>query len=698
MQLTPNLGLKKPEGTDVVDIANLNDNADVLDSAIAGKAPLASPTFTGTVTAANLTASGAITSTRATGNAPLVVASTTKVTNLNADKLDGYDASTTAAAGTVPVYNASAQLVGDVTGNAATATKLATARTLSLTGDGTASISFDGSAAASGALTLSASGVSAGTYKSVTVDAKGRVTGGTNPTTLSGYGITDAAPSSHVSDLTSHVPYAAATGSANTYAVTLSPAPSSLTAGLALAAQISTANTGASTINVNGLGAKSILTSKGAALTSGKLVAGGVYTLRYNGTAFILQGEGGEYGTAAAAQVLSGYTVGTEAGVVAGSMVNRSGETSALSSSISGTTLRLLASQGYRNGASDYVTISDNNFLSANIRKNISVLGLMGTYSPTVENLGFDTPLWRVRRTSFNWIANSIAVDDNGNSYLAQNGASTIQKFDRYGNFVQAINVGGVIEKLLTYVNYLFVMADTKLYRYDINNLSTAPIYYDFGVSTFASKLSVRGGTVYTYQGIYPLTVVRLSLDLLLMGTWTPLNGSNVYTVLFDDYNVAYIGVNTGTTTNIWYKGTFGGTVVSIGSMDGPLYAPTKADVNSNGTRLIYGKQCYDASGSSLSQIWPSNLASMLPSPTGTGLIKYVGNNEFIISGDDATVGTTPYPSGFAKINAGGSSPAYTYKAHINETAAITVCDYNPTAGIWTYSKEYKILSGYEKF
>lgn len=38
-----------------------------------------------------------------------------------------------------------------------------------------------------------ASGIaSAGTYKSVTVDTYGRVTGGTNPTTLSGYGITDA--------------------------------------------------------------------------------------------------------------------------------------------------------------------------------------------------------------------------------------------------------------------------------------------------------------------------------------------------------------------------------------------------------------------------------------------------------------------------------------------------------------------------
>lgn len=36
------------------------------------------------------------------------------------------------------------------------------------------------------------SGVAAGTYRSVTVDAQGHVTAGSNPTTLAGYGITDA--------------------------------------------------------------------------------------------------------------------------------------------------------------------------------------------------------------------------------------------------------------------------------------------------------------------------------------------------------------------------------------------------------------------------------------------------------------------------------------------------------------------------
>lgn len=48
------------------------------------------------------------------------------------------------------------------------------------------------------------SGVSAGTYRSVTVDTYGHVTAGTNPTTLSGYGITDAKIASGVITLGSN--------------------------------------------------------------------------------------------------------------------------------------------------------------------------------------------------------------------------------------------------------------------------------------------------------------------------------------------------------------------------------------------------------------------------------------------------------------------------------------------------------------
>lgn len=111
------------------------------------------------------------------------------------------------------------------------ADKLTTARSITLTGDVTGTLSFDGSANVSMTTAIAANSVvlgtdttgnyvagvtqgtgitvsgtagegwsptialtnvgTAGTYRSVTTDAQGRVTGGTNPTTVSGYGLTD---------------------------------------------------------------------------------------------------------------------------------------------------------------------------------------------------------------------------------------------------------------------------------------------------------------------------------------------------------------------------------------------------------------------------------------------------------------------------------------------------------------------------
>ncbi len=67
---------------------------------------------------------------------------------------------------------------GTFSGAAATANALTTPRTIAMTGDVTGTNTFDGSANISTAMTLAASGVSAGTYTKVTVDAKGRVTVG----------------------------------------------------------------------------------------------------------------------------------------------------------------------------------------------------------------------------------------------------------------------------------------------------------------------------------------------------------------------------------------------------------------------------------------------------------------------------------------------------------------------------------------
>lgn len=76
--------------------------------------------------------------------------------------------------------------------------------------------------------------------------------------------------------------YAADTGSANAYAVTLSPAPT-IVAGSYLAFKAANANTGASTIAVNGGSATAIKKQGTTALASGDIPAGGIETLINDG-------------------------------------------------------------------------------------------------------------------------------------------------------------------------------------------------------------------------------------------------------------------------------------------------------------------------------------------------------------------------------------------------------------------------------
>lgn len=128
-------------------------------------------------------------------------------------KLDGITASADSVAftqsvtsgnkvGTITINGTATDMYSptqtSVSGNAGTATKLATARTLSFTNDATGSMTFDGSANASATLTLKNSGVTAGNYGPsananpahggtfsvpyVTVDAKGRVTSASTKT------------------------------------------------------------------------------------------------------------------------------------------------------------------------------------------------------------------------------------------------------------------------------------------------------------------------------------------------------------------------------------------------------------------------------------------------------------------------------------------------------------------------------------
>ncbi|MBC2579684.1 hypothetical protein HGI79_05055 [Clostridium sp. DJ247] len=296
-------------------------------------------------------------------------------------------------------------------GHSDTASKLSTARTISLTGDVTGSASFDGSANAPITVTVTDDShnhvISNVDGLQVALDSKAasshthtkaQITD--MPTNLNqftngpGYITTSGAPVQSVNSKTGAVNlvasdvgalstadyvrqpgYAVATGTANTYAVTLNPAPTAYVDGMALSVKINVASTGASTINVNGLGAKAIKDSLGNALTStNNLKANVIYTFRYESTSgtFIVQGKGGG-GNATASQILSGQTATVDSGQITGTMPNKGAVT------ITPSTTNQTIATGYHNG-SGYV-VGDADLISANIKAGSSIFGIAGKSS-----------------------------------------------------------------------------------------------------------------------------------------------------------------------------------------------------------------------------------------------------------------------------------------------------------------------------
>jgi len=106
--------------------------------------------------------------------------------------------------------------------------------------------------------------------------------------------------------------YGTATGT-NAKTITLNPAPGSYYDGLCFAFKNETQNTGAVTINVNGMGAKAIKKPNGNDVPAGFLKSGSIYTVRYNGTNFILQGSDSA-GNARPEHVLAGKTFSNDDG------------------------------------------------------------------------------------------------------------------------------------------------------------------------------------------------------------------------------------------------------------------------------------------------------------------------------------------------------------------------------------------------
>jgi hypothetical protein len=180
----------------------------------------------------------------------------------------------------------------------------------------------------------------------------------------------------HKQDYMLQVPYAGITSGTSSAYTIATPTISSLVEGMAVAIKAHIASGASCTLDWDGKGAKSIKKPNGANAT---LKLNGIYTLRYDGTNFILQGEGAS-GNATASNLLSGKTATTDAGDIVGTMPDKSGaNTAALASYGYSGGLQLRPPAGYYDGVSGTTVYSeDPDFIASNFLANKNVFGLQG--------------------------------------------------------------------------------------------------------------------------------------------------------------------------------------------------------------------------------------------------------------------------------------------------------------------------------
>ena len=94
-----------------------------------------------------------------------------------------------------------------------------------------------------------------------------------------------------LNDANTYSNYAADTGVANAYVVTLTGVSTTYSAGLRIQFKAGNANTGASTLNVNGGGTKNITFQDASALSSGTIAANAIVDVMYDGTQFLLMND-----------------------------------------------------------------------------------------------------------------------------------------------------------------------------------------------------------------------------------------------------------------------------------------------------------------------------------------------------------------------------------------------------------------------
>lgn len=310
-------------------------------------------------------------------------------------------------------------------------------------------------------------------------------------------------------DYTKLVPYAGVTtGTANTYAIS-TPTITALTAGMAVSVKFNIDSTGASTLNWNGKGAKGIKKANGTDATN--LKASGIYTLRYDGTNFILQGEGGEYGTAGAGQTLTGYSIGTDTGLVNGTMANNSGATLTAGQNVTANVVEVTPSGtvwGDGWGGTIGINIKDTGYVDATTILKQNVYGLHPSVVKAGQTIG-ENSTDGTAVEGVNYVKGTFTSDANVTAGVLLTGYSGYANglkvdgtmVDNYNtdNIVAAPEVSGTTLK--------FNIPTTARYRAGYHLQATDA---DFAAGNIVSGKNIFGLTG-TFSGVLPNTAVSKS-------------------------------------------------------------------------------------------------------------------------------------------------------------------------------------------
>lgn len=175
-----------------------------------------------------------------------------------------------------------------------------------------------------------------------------------------------------------YIYYCEASGSLNTYRVTIDEyTKKAYTKGMGIAVLINANSTGASTININGIGAVGIKKANGNDVTN--LKANAIYTMRYNGANFILQGEGAS-GNAKSSDLLSGKTAESDNGELVGTIPIKSAQTYVPS------TVDQVIQAGQYIGENQIIK-GDANLIADNVAKGVEIFGVLGTGKTDLDKM-----------------------------------------------------------------------------------------------------------------------------------------------------------------------------------------------------------------------------------------------------------------------------------------------------------------------